>query len=653
MDLKELNKETPHKFFWKCLNLPQILPFLFCLGIFLIWSYILAYKYFHFGYYDWDLAIYSNALWNMSRGSFYSPMMGINFFANHAEFIAFFIAPLYRIVGHPLLLLDLKILSFVIGVYWLFRMAKSKLDSFSALILAVLYLIYPTNIFALIYEFHYESLNIAFLFLLYYAFRENKYFLFLISAFFLALIKENMPLIVIAFGIVALFSREKEKIKWVVVPIVFGAAIFSFYMFFLSPLLHQSLRFPTYQYLGLYSNVGNSLPEIISTVLFQPVKIVKILYKPENMGYLNEMLSPLMFLPVFSPQVLIFALPIFLQNLLSHAWQQKTIYYHYAGTLAPFLFLAMLESLSFIRRRFHKIVYGAILVMVSVTVSLNSLNYIKMYKQIYATENSPLTPIKWKMLKQIPPDAGVMATLDALTVLSSRKTAYSFLNVSSGTQALSFSPFQFKHDVEYVWVDFANPWLIEQVFKYQGSPELVRDFFGVHNWKVQDAINDVVLFKKADQKDSPLVEVTNPSTSENGASSLVVVDKNFRLLDFDATIKQTPEARKLWLKLSWQCNALPEDFYKVGITLKGINGTYFLGAHIVGYFVYPTKLWQPGDFVKENVWLFLPQIPPGEYSVLFTFLSWGKNIFGDLSLDSGEFAAKNQHSVVVGKIQLN
>ena len=139
---------------------------LLCLAAFLAWGFILVRKYIFFGYEDWDLAFFAQAMWNLRHGSQYVSLFDINFFGNHSNLIALICLPVYIIFMHPLTLIFLKLLSFICAGYVLFLIAQPKIGETLSLLVLLLYLIYPPNIFGLLYEFDFESLAPIFLTLL-------------------------------------------------------------------------------------------------------------------------------------------------------------------------------------------------------------------------------------------------------------------------------------------------------------------------------------------------------------------------------------------------------------------------------------------------------------------------------------------------------
>src|SRR3989344_6983069 len=250
------------------------------------WTWFILLKYLRFEYWDWDLAFFSQATWNIMHGSQYSSLFYVNFFGNHANLIVYLILPFYAIFSHPLTLVFLKIASYLTGALILYHPAKEKLTAIPAVIIMLCYITYPPNLHAMNYEFDFETLSPLFLFLLYYFFVKNKFWPFLITSLTTILIKENMPLIIIAFGIYALFSKKKDKLRWAVIPFLLGAIG----LYFLTAIFIPSMTNSTsYYYLTNYHDLGNTPFEILFTLITQPAKISILLFSAQKLHLLFEM----------------------------------------------------------------------------------------------------------------------------------------------------------------------------------------------------------------------------------------------------------------------------------------------------------------------------------------------------------------------------
>jgi len=314
------------------------IAFYTCIISFLGFFSLLNFKYFHFGYYDWDFGIFAQAMWNLSHGSAFSSVLQVPLLANHANYMAFLLAPIYRILPHPITLLAFKVFSLTAGGYVLFLLARKRVDALSALILMLLYLTFPPNLFAMLFEFDFETLSFVFIFLMYYFMRENRLKAFLITAFLTTLIKENLPLVVIMFGTFNLIGRKEGGTLWGIIPILLGTIIFYISIYIVNPLLHPTHTPNTYVTGGLYSHLGNSLPDIIVNLLSHPKNTIEFLLSPGNIEYLKSLFGPLIFTVITSPHIIFLALPLLMQNLLANTFSMHTIFYHYSATIVPFIF---------------------------------------------------------------------------------------------------------------------------------------------------------------------------------------------------------------------------------------------------------------------------------------------------------------------------
>jgi len=600
----------------------------------IIWQYIHTYKYFHFGYYDWDLALYSQVMWNLVHGSLDSSLFDTNFLTNHAQYITFLLAPIYFLFQHPLTLIFLKIFSYAIGAFVLYKIAKKSLEPIFATILMILYLICPANVFGILYEFHFESLAIALIFMLYYSFQTQKYRSFCFIAFFLALIKENMPLIIIAFGIYEFFSKKhRNKLLWAAMPIMFGALVFYVSMFVITPHLRADFSSKN-QYLGMYASLGSSPLDILSTFLTDPGEVLKIIFTSENIFYARELFNPLLFLPLFSPHILFLGSPIFLQNLLSSTRTQHSIYFHYASTLMPFIFLASIGPLTFIKSKlrrpfFYVIILSLLLVNSAFWYRLeNELN-----RRIINLDRNESTAV-WQMIAQIPSESGVIATLGFLDQLSQRKGLQSFLDVTRNKSVFSGKPFKLSDSTQYALINFRDMWLLDRI---RNSPETVsknlrKVYFGTQ-WNVINAYNEIVLLKRNQEIGVKLVQRSSQSFIPVVPEKMVMIDDTFALLDVQFDKNHFRQESMLSLIFYWKSINLTNSIYKVQIGIQNDHNIIRYQRRIGSIFD-PTSGWQDGDYIEDRYWISISDLKPGQYSLYFSVYESQSNVAASLKLKS-------------------
>ena len=104
--------------------------------------------------------------------------------------------------------------------------------------------------------------------------------------------------------------------------------------------------------LSYFSHLGSSPLEIVLSLFTSPQKWIQLVFAPERLSYLLSVFAPVAFLPVFSLPTLLFAAPDFAINLLSNNGQLHEIYYQYTASVTPFIFIATIYAVRFLKKRF-------------------------------------------------------------------------------------------------------------------------------------------------------------------------------------------------------------------------------------------------------------------------------------------------------------
>ena len=161
-------------------------------------------KYHHFGYDDFDVAIHTQSLAAILRGSSESSILGIPFLGNHMVLILYAIAPLYAIFPSALLLLYIQTIVLAAGAWAIFRLAQRELSPGWGLALAAAYSVYPPLIHLNLYEFHPIALASTFILYALLFWKRNAFVPFLVMLLLAASCQENISLMAIGFSVFAI-----------------------------------------------------------------------------------------------------------------------------------------------------------------------------------------------------------------------------------------------------------------------------------------------------------------------------------------------------------------------------------------------------------------------------------------------------------------
>lgn len=626
-------------------NWPDIVAVFICSIVFLLWLNLLFEKFTHFGYYDWDLAIYANAMWALTHGSFSGSLWGTNFLTNHGEYISLLIIPIYWLFPSAFTLVTLKLLSLTAGGFVFYLIAKEKIGWLLSLILMSLYFAFPANFFMLIFEFHFESLAIVFLFLVYYylcvRIDYKKFFLCCVLA---SLCKENIPLVIFMFGFMNLFQKQNRHQKFALSAMAIGAAIFILGMFLITPLLRQAegLTTTANPYIGLYWT-GHEKLSWISNLTANASRLFSLLFISSNIAYAKDLLLPLILMPLLGFRTLLVGLPLILQALLSNTYSMHTIYYHYAATLTPILFLATFEAIVWLRNAFNKSMTFFLLGLLIIGATVNTFNNSQELIHRISQWDDRNDLARWELSKQIPSNASVISTFEFLSHLANHDKVYPLRNVWNNMNIFKYHlPFVVPQ-TQYGLIDWDCPWLFAEVIsaadKEDRQKKLTRlkNFYFDNHWQAKTAIGDITLLEKKEnnatqQKSLVEVQKTPFASAIISEQRTVSISGKFQLLTSEIHQDSFASFNKPLTAITfyWKAEKNISDFYKIKIGLVNKDKLLQLWDHPIGYVVYSTALWEQGDYIKETYWLDTASLPAGKYSFVIAIKNLTQNRWEDL-----------------------
>jgi uncharacterized membrane protein len=101
-----------------------------------------------------------------------------------------------------------------------------------------------------------------------------------------------------------------------------------------------SYRQAPFGFVNRYSYLGESIPEIVKTLVTRPIYVLKHVVIMKKITYAFRVFGPLGFLSLLSPSHLLLAVPTFFQNILSESGFQYSIGFQYTSPLTPFVFVS-------------------------------------------------------------------------------------------------------------------------------------------------------------------------------------------------------------------------------------------------------------------------------------------------------------------------
>ncbi|OGM04702.1 hypothetical protein A2715_01275 [Candidatus Woesebacteria bacterium RIFCSPHIGHO2_01_FULL_39_32] len=444
----------------------------------LVISYLLLFSYLSFAQHDGlktqmnDLGNMDQPIFNTTRGRLMQasncyncgqPI--INRLGGHANFIFLFFVPIYAIFPNPKVLLFTQTLLIALGsfpLYWIGRRFFGE-KSWISLIGPLIYLLNPMVQDVNLYDFHATSVAMPLIIFAFYFLYIKQDRLFYLFSILVVIAKEDMALIIFMMGLfIMLYQREIKRGLFVSL-----ASLLYFFLVneLLMPLFLGGMNHPVIT--QRYSYLGDNVFKILINLITHPLSFMAYLFTPEKTVYLVALLFPVIFLPVFSLEVLALSLPSVLINLLSSfSMMYYPFQYYYMAPILAFIFLATIFSLYKIYKN-KRILLGTVtfsLLVTTFTISFLAspapYSLVSSWREFKVDEHAKRIS---RVKERIDSEASLSAQNNLGAHFSQRSLVYTF-------------PLK-AHESDFVFLDVNDPFEITRTFPRNRSFEFITQMF--------------------------------------------------------------------------------------------------------------------------------------------------------------------------------
>ena len=311
------------------------------LGCFFALVYALygLFRHWHFGSSAFDLGIYDQAVWHLSR--FQAPASSVRGFSNilgdhFSPIIAGFV-PLYWIAPAPETLIVAQAFLFALSILPVFLYLRARLSRGGALALCVAYGFFWGLQRAAAFDVHpiaFAPVVIATTLL---ALDQRQWGLFWVAALALMLVKEDLIAFLTFLGLYLVVQGERWRGG-----ILIGASLLAFFVI-VGTVIPAFSHLDQYGYTGAFSDSLRRPWLIPVTLVTPPVKVVTALM----------WLAPFAFLSLGSPFAVLL-IPFALSRFLSASELHWGTIFHYTAPLAPILVVSAGDGLARIAGRINR-----------------------------------------------------------------------------------------------------------------------------------------------------------------------------------------------------------------------------------------------------------------------------------------------------------
>ncbi len=303
-----------------------------------------------------DLGQIDQAIWNSSQGRFLEftkdDRQSVRL-TDHVEPIFVLISPVFWLWDDVRALLLLQVVFVAVGAWPLYALARRKTTPDLALALAAAYFLAPPLQSALLTDFHAIPLAVPFILWAFWAVEARRWVQFAAAVLLLAAVKEEAALLAAGLGLWALWRAVRQRAQheagsapnrgWAVglALMVIALGWFVLATFVIVPAYAVEVYgVDASIYFHRYGALGDSLADILKSLITRPGLVAQILLEPARIRYLLSLFAAFGLLSLAGLDVILLCLPLLLANLLSAYPAQYYGEFHYTAPLVPYFAVA-------------------------------------------------------------------------------------------------------------------------------------------------------------------------------------------------------------------------------------------------------------------------------------------------------------------------
>jgi len=291
-----------------------------------------------------DLGMFDQGVYLISQGKPpISSFTNYHILGDHAAWIWYPLALLYKIYPSVYWLFAVQAIALALGALPTWYLARQAgLKESQALTISTVYLLYPLVFNVNLFDFHPEVIAVPALLSAVLAMRNKQIVWFCFSILLVLGCKAVLALTVIGLGIWLLWEQR----LYGAIAIISGVVWYAIANKIIIPLIGGDAA-TVERYIFRYKYLGNSFPELIHNLFFQPDLVFGKVLSWDNFTYLILLFIPIIWGISWQGMMpLIAAVPCIMLNLLADYQPQKDLIHQYSLPVLAFLVLSVIASMS-------------------------------------------------------------------------------------------------------------------------------------------------------------------------------------------------------------------------------------------------------------------------------------------------------------------
>ncbi len=388
-----------------------------------------ALRYERFGTFGFDLGIYDQGTWLLSRAKDpFVTIRGLELFGHHANIFLLALVPFYWLGAGPIFLLVVQVLAQASGAVAVFLLARDLLRSkWAGVGLAAALLLNPTYQWLTWEFFHPDTVAIGPLLFAYWAARSKHWRWFAAAAVVTVLCKEDFALAIAVLGVVMALRGERRRG-------VIVAAASTAYFFFATRVLIPAENGIGPFYDSFFGDLGKSPTQVAFNAARHPTETWRLATAPDRKTWYWNVFAPWAFVPLLDPRALAIAAPTIFVNIVSSFPYTRDYRFHYSAIVVSGCAVATVEAIAWMsgrspRRSRTSSAMVALVVGVAVVTSMmwGCAFYSRHYRDgIWPLNADPRVAVKERAVSSVPAQASASVAYNIDTHMTHRAGIFEF-----------------------------------------------------------------------------------------------------------------------------------------------------------------------------------------------------------------------------------
>ncbi|MGA1244015.1 MAG: DUF2079 domain-containing protein [Ilumatobacteraceae bacterium] len=402
----------------------------------------------NFGTWAYDMGIYDQGFWLVSRGGqSFVTVRGLEFWGHHVNLVAVLFAPFYWLGAGPSFLYVVQACVMGLGAIPVYLLARDRFRTpWMGLVFAVVFLMYAPVQWIVWANFHPEALVVTPLLASWWCARTRRWRWFTVFVVLALSMREDAALAVAMLGVVLAAPHLKDVLaalrskSWGSISgdsgVAMRAGVYTFvagsvwYLIctrFVIP--HFNRGDEPFYVSAYYGNYGDTTAQVVGEILRRPQRVISDATQPDRLRFFRDLLLPLGVTPLLAPLQLLVAVPQMLASVIGTSPYARQIRWQYTSVMIAPLMVAAIDGARVVWRSRRLRGWLVVTLLMSSVVSNFAWSNSPWSdnSNVWAV-HSPRVDVLRRAVDLVPDDASVTATFTIVPHLSRREQIYDWPN---------------------------------------------------------------------------------------------------------------------------------------------------------------------------------------------------------------------------------